>query len=72
MQLIVVYNTHFLCVVNLLDTGMGRKYRLPLVQVGEGSSRSRQRGEEELEATRIAKQARADANGQVWVGLGWA
>ena len=41
---------------------MGRKRRLQLVQVGEGSSRSRQRGEEELEVSRTAEQARANAS----------
>ena len=41
---------------------MGRKRRLSLVKVGEGLSHSRQRVEEELEATCIAEQAKADAS----------
>lgn len=41
---------------------MGRKRRLPHVQVGEGLSRSRQRREEELEAACIVEQAKADAS----------
>ena len=41
---------------------MGKKRRLPLVQVGEGSSRSRQRGEEELEVAHTAEQARVNAS----------
>ena len=41
---------------------MGRKRRLQLVQIGEGSPCSRQRGEKELEAGRTAKQARANAS----------
>ena len=41
---------------------MGRKRRLQLVQIGEGSPCSRQRGEKELEAGHTAKQARANAS----------
>nr|POE99853.1 hypothetical protein CFP56_35499 [Quercus suber] len=41
--------------------GMGKKRRLPLVHVGEGPSHSRQRHEENLEATYTTPQARADA-----------
>ena len=40
---------------------MGKKRRLPLVQVGKGPLRSRQRAEENLEAAHNAPQARADA-----------
>ncbi|KAK9999240.1 hypothetical protein SO802_018843 [Lithocarpus litseifolius] len=40
---------------------MGKKRPLPFVQVGEGPSRSRQRGEE-LEAAHTAEQARANAS----------
>ena len=47
--------------VKFLDAGMGKKRRLPLVQVGKGPLRSRQRAEENLEAAHTAPQARADA-----------
>ena len=48
--------------VKFLDVGMGKKRQLPLIQVGEGPSHSRQRGEENLEAAHTAPQARADAS----------
>nr|POF19531.1 hypothetical protein CFP56_47710 [Quercus suber] len=49
---------------------MGKKRRLPLVHVGEGPSRSQQRGEENLEAAYIAPQARANARDAVTAPLG--
>lgn len=62
MQLIVVYNCHYIYVVKLLNAGMGRKRRLPLVKVGQGSSHSRQRVEKEMEDTHISEGARSTAS----------
>nr|POE54614.1 hypothetical protein CFP56_53186 [Quercus suber] len=44
-----------------LGEGMGKKRRLPLIDVGAGPSRSQQRGEENLEAAHTTPHARADA-----------
>ena len=62
MQLIVVYNYHYVCVVKLLDTWMGRKRRLPLVEVGQGLSHSWQRVKEEMEEAHISEEARPIAS----------
>ncbi|KAK7837025.1 pentatricopeptide repeat-containing protein [Quercus suber] len=47
--------------IYFVDAGMGKKRRLPLIDVGAGPARSQQRGEENLEAAHTTPHARADA-----------
>ena len=60
--MLVGYNFLYVCVVKVLDAGMGRKHQLPLVHVGQGSSHSRQRVEAEDKEAHISEEARLVAS----------
>ena len=63
MWLAVGYNYLYVCVVKVLDAGMGkRKRQLPLVYVGEGSSHGRQRVEAQDDEAHISQAARPVAS----------
>ena len=61
--MVVGYDYLYVCVVEVLDTVMGkRKWQLPLVYVGEGLSHGQQRVKTQDEEAHISQEARPFAS----------